>query len=92
MFYLRKGESMKITKRQLKKIIKEELKIVKRENNRLNEARIQYSEDYGYVIFDPNEYNALTIGWSERDIRDLISQLEAAIQSGPEGLETFEGI
>ena len=83
---------MRVSKRQLKKIIKEELKIVKRENNRLNEARIQYSEDYGYVIFDPNEYNALTIGWSERDIRDLISKLEAAIQSGPEGLETFEGI
>jgi len=35
---------MKITKRQLKRIIKEELKIVKRENNRLNEARVDMAE------------------------------------------------
>ena len=84
---------MKITKRQLKRIIKEELKVVKRENNRLNENRVEISEYDDFVLVNYMVDEAYTIGYSVEDIRRLIAVLEAAIPKAEAGeLEPFRGI
>ena len=84
---------MKISKRQLKRIIKEELKIVKRKNNRLNENRVEISEYDDIVLVNYMVDEAYTIGYNVDDIRRLIAVLEAAIPKVEAGeLETFRGI
>ena len=84
---------MKITKRQLKRIIKEELKVVKRENNKLNENRVEISEYDDIVLVNYMVDEAYTIGYSVADIRRLIAVLEAAIPKVEAGeLEMFRGI
>ena len=84
---------MKISKRQLKRIIKEELKIVKRKNNRLNENRVEISEYDDIVLVNYMVDEAYTIGYNVDDIRRLIAVLEAAIPKAEAGqLEKFRGI
>ena len=85
---------MKITKRQLKRIIKEELKVVKRKSNKLNEGLQVMSdgEPYGaeFLLSDPNNFDAQLIG-GESAVRDLIAKLQKALGDGIESLPVFEG-
>ena len=84
---------MKITKRQLKRIIKEELKVVKRKNSKLNENKVQISEYDDIVLVNYMVDEAYTIGYGVEDIRRLIAVLEAAIPKVEAGeLEPFRGI
>ncbi len=84
---------MKVSKRQLKRIIKEELKVVKRNNNKLNENRVEISEYDDFVLVNYMVDEAYTIGYSVEDIRRLIAVLEAAIPKAEAGeLEMFRGI
>ena len=76
---------MKVTKRQLKRIIKEELKVVKRNNNKLNENRVEISEYDDFVLVNYMVDEAYTIGYSVDDIRRLIAVLEAAIPKAEAG-------
>ena len=87
------GDNMKITKKQLKRIIKEELEVVKRENNKLNENKVEISEYDDLVLVNYMVDEAYTIGSSVEDIRRLIVVLEAAIPKAEAGeLEPFRGI
>jgi uncharacterized radical SAM superfamily protein len=87
------GDNMKITKNQLRTIIKEELKVVKRENNKLNENKVEISEYDDFVLVNYMVDEVYTIGYSVEDIRRLIAVLEAAIPKAEAGeLEPFRGI
>lgn len=81
---------MKITKRQIKQIIKEELKIVKRKNNKLEEALKLEQDGYEFILVQGYE-NAMELG-SKRDIEKLIAMLQEALGRDIESYPEFEGI
>jgi len=81
---------MKITKRQIKQIIKEELKIVKRKNNKLEEALKLEQDGYEFILVQGYE-NAMELG-SKRDIEKLIAMLQEALGRDIESYPGFEGI
>lgn len=83
---------MKITKKQLKQIIREELKIAKTE--KLNEAlRVQQRhrhpalglKGYEYVLYDTSHDNAISIG-SAGAVQQLINILQDALEAPVESL------